>query len=162
MTEILTQQNNSAKELMENTNKALGEIQGKEEDITFLKSGEQIPINKSDILNRYNSLEEKIKKMESWDRQTSFIRLLVIIQSAIDNEDLSQADDWLTRLEQVIDNNTIANNDIIANNETKEKPNNIVKNIENSNNSNEEGLRELISDDAWVEKHQWTHNIQLK
>ena len=100
--------------------------------------------------------------MESWDRQTSFIRLLVIIQSAIDNEDLSQADDWLTRLEQVIDNNTIANNDIIANNETKEKPNNIVKNIENSNNSNEEGLRELISDDAWVEKHQWTHNIQLK
>jgi hypothetical protein len=65
MTEILTQQNNSAKELMENTNKALGEIQGKEEDITFLKSGEQIPINKSDILNRYNSLEEKIKKMES-------------------------------------------------------------------------------------------------
>lgn len=126
------------------------------------------------IINRKNKIEEKITDMKEWDVKNSYTKILGIIQTVIDAEDRSTANDLLTKVEARLNTNNIKTEKEIPaqkNAETKKeetkKPENteekqgqdVTRNAESKGN-NRNWLEGLLNDEERMEENKWITVVQ--
>ena len=140
---------NPSKKIMEENDPLVKQEQTEADDL--------LPEN---IIKRRTTLDEKVADMEEWSTKDSYMKLLGTIQTAIEAEDRSTANEWLTKVEKKINASDTKTEKEIPIEENTEK--NITKNINNSQKNNEAWLKSLLDDEERMSENEWTTNVKLK
>ncbi len=142
--------NNPSKKIMEENDPLVKKEQDEADDLL----PENIEKKRGELAKRVNNMEESPAK-------ESYKKLLGMTQVAIDEEDRSTANTWLTNIEEKIGENTTKNK-TIEYTTTENNNENITKNIKNSEENNEEWLKSLLDDEERMNNNEWKTNIKFK